>query len=139
MKIKITMTIKIKSKAQSWSIDIAIGVIVFVLAFFVFYTLLNANPNARVNELKKEATIIIKQVGSKDSKLSIVDNNEINDTRIGSLKNINYEELKRALRIEGDFCIYLEDDKGDIVLINRSYKGVGSSNIDLGGTPCSQK
>lgn len=43
------------------------------------------------------------------------------------------------LRIGNDFCIYLEDENGNIVLINDTYRGVGSSNINVSKTPCSQK
>ena len=129
----------IKLKAQSWSIDITLGVIIFIAAFFVFYALLNANPDAKARNLQEEASLVIKQIGSEEAPLRIVDNKEINVSRINELKNISYEELKRKLRVEGDFCIYMEDEKGNLVLINNSYKGVGSPDINLSGTPCSQK
>ncbi len=131
--------ISINSKAQSWSIDIALGVIIFIAAFFIFYSILNSGPNATAGNLKEEASTIIKQLVSGGSPPRIVDNNEINVSKINELKNLSYSELKNRLRIEGDFCIYLEDNKGYIVLINNSYKGVGAPNINLSGTPCSQK
>jgi hypothetical protein len=131
--------IYINPKAQSWSIDIALGVIVFTAAFFVFYALLNANPNAKAKNLQEDASSVIKQVASEEAPLRIVDNKEINISRLNELKNMSYEELKRKLRIEGEFCIYMEDEKGNLVLINNSYKGIGSPNINLSGTPCSQK
>lgn len=130
---------KIKSNAQSWSIDIILAVIVFIGAFFIFYAVINANPNTRAGSLKKEAVIVIKQFGSEDALIRVVDNNEVNESRLNELKNLSYDELKRRLRIEGDFCLYIEDDKGNLILINNSYKGIGSSNINLSGTPCSQK
>ena len=131
--------ININQKSQSWSIDIALGVIIFMAAFFIFYSLLNSNPNTKADNLKEEASIVIKQVTSEGSLIRIVDGNEINVSRLNELKNLSYDELKRMLRIEGDFCIYMEDDKGNLVLINNSYRGVGASNINLSGTPCSQK
>lgn len=126
-------------KAQSWSLDIALGVIIFVAAFFVFYTMLKPNDEVKASNLKDDASIIIKEVGSEGSLLRIVDKNEVNLSKVSVLKNITYDELKRAFRIEGEFCIYLEDEEGNIVLINNSYKGVGSPNINISGTPCSQK
>ena len=131
--------IKINSKAQSWSIDIIIGIIVFIAAFFIFYELLNQNPNTRADSLKEDASIIIKQITTKDGAVRIVDGNEINVSRLNDLKNLSYDELKRRLRIEGDFCIYFEDKNGNLVLINNSYRGIGSASINLSGTPCSQK
>jgi len=131
--------ITINPKAQSWSIDITLGVIVFIAAFFVFYSLLNSNPNAKAKNLQEEASLIIKQVGSEEAPLRIVDNREINVSRLNELKNISYDELKRRLRVEGDFCIYFEDEKGNLVVINNSYRGIGSPDINLSGAPCSQK
>jgi len=131
--------ININPKAQSWSVDITLGVIVFITAFFIFYSLLNANPSSKTSNLKEDASLVIKQIASDEAPLRIIDGNEINVSRLNELKNLSYEELKRRLRIEGDFCIYLENDKGDLVLINSSYKGVGSPDINLSGTPCSQK
>lgn len=126
-------------KAQSWSIDIALGVIIFIGAFFIFYALLNSNPNTKANDLREEASIVIKQVTSEGSLIRVVDGNEINISKLNELKNLSYDELKKRLRIEGDFCIYLEDDKGNLVLINNSYRGIGAQSINLSGTPCSQK
>lgn len=128
-----------KSKAQSWSIDVTLGVIIFIAAFFIFYSLLNANPNAKAGNLKEEASIIVKQVTSEDSLVRVIDGNEINITKLNELKNLSYDELKRRLRVESDFCLYFEDEKGYIVLINNSYKGIGAQAINLSGTPCSQK
>ena len=129
----------INLKAQSWSIDIILGAIVFMVAFLIFYLMLNANPNTNVNNLKEEGSNIIKQLLVGGPTEPIVQKNQINESRINGLKNISYDELKRILRIDNDFCIYFEDDKGHIVLINNSYKGIGSPKINLSGTPCSQK
>ena len=126
-------------KAQSWSMDIALGVIIFTAAFFVFYALLNANTNTKASNLKDEAYIVITQITSEDSIVRVVDGNEVNIDKLNELKNLSYDDLKRKFRVEGDFCIYLEDGKGNFVIINNSYKGIGAPSINLSGTPCSQK
>ena len=126
-------------KSQSWSIDIIVAVVVFMGAFFLFYTILNSNPNTKASSLKQDASSVIKQIAAEDSSLRVIDNNEVNESKLNELKNLSYDELKRQFRVEGDFCIYMEDDKGNIVLINNSYKGVGTPSIMVGGTPCSQK
>ena len=131
--------IDINTKSQSWSIDIALGIIVFMAAFFIFYSLLNENPNTKAVNLKDDASVIIEQVGSGDALIRIIDNNEVNITKVNELKNLSYDELKRRLRIENDFCIYFEDQKGYIVIINNSYRGIGAPSINLSGVPCSQK
>lgn len=127
------------SKAQSWTIDITLGIVVFMAAFFVFYALLNANPSAKASNLKDEASSVIRQVASEEAPFRVVDGDEVNVSRLNELKNLSYDELKRSLRVEGEFCIYFEDEKGNLVLINNSYRGIGSPDINLSGTPCSQK
>ena len=131
--------ILINSKSQTWSIDITLAVIIFIGAFFIFYLLLYQNSNTKASNLKDEALVIIKQISSGDSSMKIVNKNELNISKINELKNLSYEELKQRLRVEGDFCIYIEDENGNILLLNNSFKGIGSSNINISGTPCSQK
>ena len=128
----------INPKAQSWSIDLVLGLIVFMAAFFIFYSFLNENPNTKERNLKDDASAVIQQVSSQDNLLSIVANNQINESKAGQLKNLPYSDLKKRLRIGGDFCIYLEDDKGNIIPINNSYIGIGAPNINISNTSCSQ-
>ena len=125
-------------KSQSWSIDVIFGIIVFMVAFFVFFIVLSEDPAGKINRLKEEASSIVRQLVSGEE-LRIVDGTEVNVSRASKLKDIQYEELKRRFRVEGDFCIYIEDSKGNIVLINNSYKGIGSPQINISGTLCSQK
>ncbi|MBI2650300.1 DUF1933 domain-containing protein [Candidatus Woesearchaeota archaeon] len=128
-----------KKKAQSWSIDITLGVIIFMAAFFVFYSLLNSNPNTKASSLEEQASVIIKQTTAEGGAIAIVHGNEVDIGRLNQLKDLSYDELKGMLRVEGDFCIFLEDEQGNLVLINNSYRGIGSPNINLSGAPCSQK
>ena len=125
-------------KAQSWSVDIMLGVILFMGAIFLFYAILNSDENANAANLKDDASTVIKAVSS-DKSLGIIDDNQINISKAGQLKNISYEELKQRLRVGGDFCIYMEDENGNIVLINDSYRGIGAPSINISGAPCSQK
>jgi len=131
--------IMVSKKSQSWSIDISVAVVVFLLAFFVVYALLNTGRGSNVSDLSDQASSIISQVASEDSLLRIVDDSQINESRLHILKNISYEDLKRQFRIEGDFCIFIEDTTGNIILINNTYRGIGAPTINLSGIPCSQR
>lgn len=126
-------------KSQAWSVDVILAVVIFMGSFFLYYAIANSDSGSEVAGLKADANSIIKQVSNEGSTLSIVSEQEINVTKIGELKNLNYDELKSQLRVEGDFCIYIEDEKGNLVMINDSYRGVGSQNINISGVPCSQK
>ena len=126
-------------KSQAWSVDVILAVVIFMGSFFLYYALANSGPGSEVAGLKADANSVIRQVSSEGNSLSIVSEQGINITKIGELKNMSYGELKSQLRVEGDFCIYIEDEKGNLVMINESYRGVGSQNINISGVPCSQK
>ncbi|MBI2558940.1 DUF1933 domain-containing protein [Candidatus Woesearchaeota archaeon] len=126
-------------KAQSWSMDIALAAIIFIGAFFVFYSLLGTNTDTKAGNLKEEAYVVIKQITNEDSLVKVVEGNEVSVSKLNDLKNMDYDELKKRLKVSGDFCIYIEDEKGNLVVINNSFKGIGAPTIGLDGTPCSQK
>lgn len=130
--------IDILKKSQSWSVDIILAVVLFMGAFFLFYALLGDNPSARTKNLRDDASSVIKQVSSEGVSVNILEKQQINLSRMNELKNLSYDELKRMLRVEGDFCIYLEDDKGYVIVLNNSYKGIGSPNINISNTPCNE-
>ena len=131
--------IKTEPKAQAWSADIILAIVIFMGIFFVVFAIFNQDSSEKAKNLQQEASIIIKQLSGSDKSLRIISNNQVNASKIEELKNLSYDELKSRLRIEGDFCIYFEDEKGNIVLINNSNIGIGSSSINISGTPCSQK
>ena len=126
-------------KSQAWSVDVILAVVIFMGSFFIYYALANSSPDSEVAGLKADANSVIKQVSNEGNTLSVVSQQEINITKIGELKNLNYDDLKSQLRVDGDFCIYIEDEKGNLVMINESYRGIGSPNINISGGPCSQK
>ena len=125
-------------KSQSWSIDIILAVVLFMGAFFLFYSILGEDPAASAKNLKDEASLVIRQVSSEGVSVSILDRQQVNISKLNELKNLTYAELKSMLRVEGDFCIYLEHDRGYVVIVNNSYKGVGSPNINISNTPCNE-
>ncbi len=130
--------IDIPKKSQSWSIDIILAVVLFMGAFFLFYALLDVSPSTKAKNLEEGASIVIRQVSSEGISVGILDKQQISISRLNELKNLTYDELKKRLRVEGDFCIYLENDKGEILLLNNSYKGIGSGSINISNTPCNE-
>lgn len=129
----------LRRKSQAWSVDVILAVVIFMGAFFLYYAIANSSSSSDVTALKADASSVIKQVSNEGDPLSIVSKQEINITKVSELKDMNYDELKSQFRVEGNFCIYIEDEKGNLVMINNSYRGVGSPNINISGVPCSQK
>ena len=65
--------IKIPKKAQLWSLDIVLGIVVFITSLFVFYALLASDTDDESDSLKREASLIIKEVSSQDGALRVGD------------------------------------------------------------------
>ncbi|MFW9876721.1 MAG: hypothetical protein ACFFG0_26805 [Candidatus Thorarchaeota archaeon] len=126
----------VKIKAQAWSMDIALAVVIFIVAFFVIYNIATTRTPSDVSNLYQEAERISKEATSENSTLSVVSGEVLNETKIQNLLGEDYSELKKKVRVEHDFCIYFEDDEGNIIKI-QDASGIGSSEINISGIECS--
>ena len=48
--------------------------------------------------------------------------NMIDETKLIEMKNADYDDIKNSLHVKNDFCIYLEDDNGNIIFAKGSRK-----------------
>lgn len=126
-------------KSQAWSFDIMLAVIIFIGTMFFFFAILNKAPGTKIEELEQDASSIIKYIVLEDFRFRVVDGDKINATRLEDLLG-NYSDIKRELRVENEFCIYFEDEDGNIIYINQSesrdYTGIGSNIINVSDIPC---
>ena len=126
-------------KSQAFSMDIMFAVIIFIGTILFFYAILDTSQDNKADELQNEASKVLKDVLSKDSGVGIADGAKINGTKLEELLG-NYSGIKSKLRIKNDFCIYFEDDSGNIVYINttksKNYTGIGSKIINVSNIPC---
>ncbi len=53
---------------------------------------------------------------------SIVSNGVVVEEKLDEIKNMDYVQLKEELNAKKDFCIYLEDGNGGIILAKSSEK-----------------
>lgn len=134
----------IKIKAQAWSMDVTLAVIIFIAAFFVIYGIITSKAPGDISELQAEAEKISKEATSENSSLSLMTNEVLNETKIQELLGKDYSEIKRKLRLERDFCIYFEDEEGNLIIIQNTEDpdkflvGVGSPDITVVQKKCGQ-
>jgi len=130
----------IEIKAQAWSMDIALAVVIFIVAFFVIYNIVASRAPSDISGLQQEAERISKEIISQNSSLSLVDGEILNETKILNLSGQNYIELKKKIRIENEFCIYFEDEEGNVINITdasgRYALSIGYPEINISGVPC---
>ena len=126
--------IKKNNKAQAWSIDIIIGVILFLILIVVVYTLVATSPLGNL-ELRRNADNIytkLDETKNEDPNIpKIISGNIIKDENIQQLLEKDYNELKNALGITGDFCIVITYTHGGIHNLSTTNQSYGNPNHDL--------
>ena len=121
--------------SQAWSLDIMLAVIIFLGTVLFFYAILDTTQGTKAEELQDEASKVLTGISSEDSGVGIMDGNKINATKLEELLG-NYSSIKSKLKVENDFCIYFEDENGNILYINATAIGLGSGIINVSGIPC---
>lgn len=122
-------------KSQAFSMDIMLAIVIFLGAIFITYLMLQGGKGGTAKQLEQDASTVLDNLASSDNELGIVDGVEINETKIQQLIDSTYPELKQKMRAGNDFCIFLEDDQGDIIYIS-NQAGIGSGKIKISDTPC---
>lgn len=141
---KSTTTKKIKKKeevnavknAQSWSIDLIVGVIIFMLIIAIFYALLTSKSEPTLKNLEEDSRSVVSKISVEDAKsFGIIEDGIVNQSRFDDLCSKTYEEVKAELSIESDFCIFLEDQNGNIIPCGGANKaGIGNGEDIIIGT-----
>ena len=121
--------------SQAWSLDVMLAVIIFIGTVFFFYAILDTTQGTKAEELQDEASKVLTGISSEDSGVGIMDGNKINTTKLEDLLG-NYSSIKSKLKVENDFCIYFEDEDGNILYINATTTGLGSGIINVSDIPC---
>ena len=78
-------------------------------------------------EAEKITEMILNEHTTSFANNGIVDENKLNE-----VKNMNYKEFKNSLNAKNDFCIYIEDANGNIILAK------GSSKLNGDGLHCKE-
>lgn len=125
-----------KIKGQAWSMDITLAVVIFIVSFFVIYAITSSKTSInQAPDMKKEAERLSQEVITEGSDLDIIDDGELNKTKVIELIQKNYSWLKEKLRTDYEFCFYFEDQNGTLIKINDTT-GVGSPYINVSGFNC---
>ena len=126
------------NKGQVWSIDILLAMVIFVSIMIIFYVTITKNDQPQLKDLESEAGGI-KALLETNPDYSFMTDNTVNEARLNSFINetaANYQQVKQDLGVRGDFCIYLEDENGNLVLLQGNRTGIGSPDINITGQPC---
>lgn len=124
-------------QGQSWSMDIVIAVVVFGFVALAIgsFVLLN-QPDAE--RLERNSQIVIANLATDFNGCGpVLRGNQLNRTNLECLFEQDYEEFKQATGARNDFCVFLEDEQGNLwTFQNGQLRAWGSSRVNVGGDPC---
>ena len=116
--------------------DVMLAIVVFAGTIFVFYAIFSGNQKVASEELEKDASKVLKSVSSEDPNVGIMDGIDVDEAKLEQLLGEDYDTIKEQIRAEKDFCIFLEDENGDVIYISPGQAGIGSSKIRVSDVPC---
>lgn len=123
-------------KSQAFSMDIMIAVIIFMGTIFIFYSIISGGEESKIDELEDDASIVMENIATEDSAVRITEGIAIDEEKLEELLGMDYSEIKKKLRVENDFCIFLEDGEGNIIYLEAGQPGIGSDKIKVSDVPC---
>lgn len=126
-----------KMKSQAFSMDIMIAIVVFIGVIFVIYSVFTSDQKSSAEDLEKDASKVLGNIASEDPDVGIVTDIEVDEAKLEQLLGKDYSIIKEQIRAEKDFCIFLEDENGDIIYISPGQPGIGSNKIRISDVPCS--
>ena len=104
------------TKKTNFRIDeIALVLVVAVLAIFV-------SVYEKSGDVKKIDAREITEIMMDDHHLSFANNGVIDDGKLKEIQKMDYTTLKSQLNAKNDFCMYIEDENGNVIVAKGSSK-----------------
>ena len=122
-------------KSQTWSMDIMLAAVIFIGAIFVVYSFLQGNKGSNAKQLEQDANKVLDNIAAQDSPVGVVNGINIDEQKLQKLIDEPYPDLKDKIKVNSDFCIYLEGENGKTIYLS-GKPGIGSSKIKISDQPC---
>lgn len=116
-------------RGQTFSTDALVAVVIFILAgMLLFYLIGPAAKNKISDKLQLEAQKLPGILSANQGK-------KVDETKLAEILLLSYENVKTLVGMDSDFCIYFEDDHGNIVPAGNKI-GIGSPLANFSGKAC---
>ena len=124
---------KKEAKKREWLDFNKAIVLLLILALFV---ILKTTFTPQKTELMGEAEIVLATLTGGNTKVSLIESDELIEEKIKNLDQMDYDEIKNIIGVQNDFCIFFEDSSGNLVKIDGINPYIGSNKIYINGYPC---
>ena len=108
-------------------------VLLLIIAIII---IIKAAFTPQSNNLEQEANIVLAKLTEGNQRISLLGSEEISIEKLRLLDKMEYNEIKDMMGVKSDFCIYFEDEDGNIVETDDINPGIGSGRIYINGKPC---
>ena len=95
--------------------EIALVLVVAVLAIVV-------GVYEKLGNIKEIDAREITEIMMDDHHLSFANKGVINESKLKEIQKIDYTTLKSQLNAKNDFCMYIEDENGNVIVAKGSSK-----------------
>jgi len=125
-------------RGQAWSMDLIFGVIIFMLSIGVIYGILTSRQQNDVAAYRIESETIATKLAI-DPRVQVTDGNQLDPAKLLALSKTSYDQLRADLGVQNDFCIFIEDEMGNIIYLvdpsdGTKYAGVGANSPEMNFT-----
>ncbi len=100
--------------------------LVLIVAFLAMFVSIYDKSSEHIDAEEITAMIL------DDRYISFANNGVVDEIKLKAIKSMKYSEFKKSLNAKNDFCIYLEDENGNIILAK------GSSKLSMDGLACEE-
>ena len=107
-----------------------------LLLMIELFIIIKAAFPAKSPGLEEEANIVLAELTEGNQRISLLGSEEISIEKLRLLDKMEYNEIKDMMGVKSDFCIYFEDEDGNIVETDDINPGIGSGRIYINGKPC---
>lgn len=101
-------------------------VLVFIVVVIVMIVSVYDQNKSKTFEAEKITSLLL-----DEHVFSIANNGVVDKNKLQEIQSMDYEEFKNNLNAKKDFCVYIEDENGGIILAK------GSSKLDA-EVPCNE-
>ena len=116
----------VKMPNSNFKVDeVTLILIVAIIAIIV-------TVHSKINAPKEMEAEKIKNILLDNHKMSLASKGVIDKNKLNEIKNMAYSDLKASLNAKNDFCFYIEEGNGNIILAK------GSSKLNKDGIVCKE-
>ncbi len=121
-------------KAQTLSMDLLLGLTVFLVIFIAIFGFINYLAKEAVPEnLKAESELVLASIEAQNNPIGFIENNQINEEKLDTIANPqSYENLRSVIGTKYNFCIYFEDENGNLLNLNGDIADIENDQVGIG-------